>query len=171
MSGLEENKEAEKETTPSTGFIALVRLAFPTTVLLLTVLYVENTYGRISIENLYYPYFLIVISIILLGTVYIHEIRYLYNYNSNKGLLESIKKSYTKWNRSVGFVIAGLAYLSVINVIGFFISSFIGMIVIMLIGGRRDPKLILGSTIATLVLVYVLFVMVMGLNPPQGIGI
>lgn len=171
MSGLEENKEAGKETTSSTVFVALVRLAFPTAVLLLTILYVENTYGRISIENLYYPYFLIIISIILLGTVYIHEIRYLYNYDSNKGLLESIKKSYTEWNRSVGFVIAGLAYLSVINVIGFFISSFLGMIVIMLIGGRRDPKLILGSTIATLVLVYVLFVMVMGLNPPQGIGI
>lgn len=159
----------EEESAPSTAFVALVRLAFPTAALLLVVLYVENTFGRISTSNLYYPYFVIAMLVLLVGTVYVDEIKYLYNYSGDEGFVESVKQSYLEWQRSIGFVIAGGAYLSVINVFGFFISSFLGMIVIMLIGGLRDPKIIIASTLATLILVYVLFITIMGLNPPQGI--
>lgn len=164
----EEEEAAKEESTPSTAFVALVRLAFPTTLLLLAVLYVENTYGSISTSNLYYPYFVIFLLLLFLGTVYTTEIKYLLEHSGDLGLIESIKKSYSEWNRSIGLVLASIAYLSMINVLGFFTSSFLGMMVIMVIGGLRDPKLIVGTTVATLSLIYVLFILIMGMNPPEG---
>lgn len=168
MTQSEEDEAAEEESAPSTAFVALVRLAFPTAVLLLAVLYVENTYGRIGTDNLYYPYFIVAMIFLFVISVYVSEIKHLYNHGAEDEFIESLKKSYSEWKRSIGFVIAGAAYLSMINVLGFFISSFLGMIVIMLIGGLRDPKMIVGGTITTLVLVYVLFITIMGMNPPEG---
>ncbi|WP_394742910.1 tripartite tricarboxylate transporter TctB family protein [Natronococcus roseus] len=164
----DEDEAVGEESAPATAFVALVRLAFPTAALLLALLYVENTYGRIGTENLYYPYFIVALIVVFIGSVYIDEIKYLYNHSADDEFIESIKKSYSEWKRSIGFVIVGAAYISMINVLGFFVSSFLGMVAIMLIGGLRDPKVVVGGTVATLVGVYVLFIAIMGMNPPEG---
>lgn len=167
----EEDPETEDQSAPSTMYVALVRLAFPTAALILAALYVENTYGRIDFGNLHYPYFVIALLVIFTLSVYVDEIRRLYNHSSGEQFTESIRNAVEEWQRSIGFVAASVGYLSLIDVIGFFVSSFFGMIAIMLIGGLRDPKLILGGTVGVLTVVYVLFVTIMGLNPPTGMGI
>lgn len=167
----EESAETEDQSAPSTAYVALVRLLFPTAAFILAILYVENTYGRIDLGNLHYPYFVIAMLVLLVLSVYVDEIRRLYNHDADERFAESVRNAIEEWRRSIGFVFAGVAYLALIDVIGFFVSSFLGMIAIMLIGGLRDPKLIIGGTVVVLTLVYVLFVMIMGLNPPTGIGI
>lgn len=167
----EENEAVEDQSAPSTAYVALVRLAFPTAALILAVLYFENTYGRFSAENVYYPYFVISLLVVLIGTVYWDEIGSLYKHDSDKKFTQSLKESINEWQRSIGVVVIGVVYLSLVDVVGFFISSFFSMIAIMIIGEARNLKMIIGSTVLVLALIYALFVLVMSLNPPTGMEI
>jgi hypothetical protein len=158
----------EDEHAYSTGYLALVRLSFPTAILILAILYVENTFGNIRTENLYYPYFVIGLLIFFLGVVYTREIRRLLQVESDEKLTTSLRVAYDKWQRSIGLVIIGVVYIFLIEVIGFFPSTFVSMIAIMLVGGLRDPKLIIGGASIVVALIYVMFVQGMGLAPPEG---
>lgn len=160
--------EPENEHDYSKGYLALVRLLFPTAVLIIAILYVENTFGNIRTENLYYPYFVIGLLGFFLGIVYVREISRLVQIESDEKLTTSLRIAYNKWQRSIGLVIVGTAYIFLIEVIGFFPSTFVSMIAIMIVGGVRDPKLIVGGTSVVVALIYVMFVQGMGLAPPEG---
>lgn len=164
--------EAEEETTDnsprSTGAIALFRLALPIAGLLLAALYVESTYGRIRLNNLYYPYFVISVLVILILTIFVSEARDLSGRQSELGFTESVREAVLEWKRSIGFTIVAIAYIWLIEPLGFFIATTIAMVSIMLVGGRRDPVWISISTAIIVVFVYVMFVQIMGLQPPQG---
>jgi putative tricarboxylic transport membrane protein len=160
--------DPEDEHDYSRGYLALVRLLFPTTLLILAILYVESTLGEIRTQNLYYPYFVIGLLVFFLGIVYAREIRRLLQVESDEKLTTSLRVAYNKWRRSIGLVVVGIAYIFLIEVIGFFPSTFVSMIAIMIVGGLRDPKLIVGVTSIVVALIYIMFVQGMGLAPPQG---
>ncbi len=168
MTSTEAEDGATNRPARSTGAIALFRLAFPLACVLLAILYIESTFGRIRLSNLYYPYFVIGVLLLLTLTVFAGEFRRLRGRASELGFVESVRTTLIEWRRSVGFTIIAIAYLWLIEPIGFFIATAIGMVGIMLVGGRRDPKWIAISTAIILVFVYVMFIQVMGLRPPRG---
>lgn len=162
------DEETESQREKSILFTTIVRLAFPIATLLFSIMYVENTFGRIRTENLYYPYFVATLLVFVSVTVCASELRDLYRSKSEETFFESVKASVREWQRSVGLVFVGGVYLLLVDVIGFFIATFVSMISIMLLGGRRDIKMITISTLVIVVLIYVLFVQLMGLQPPEG---
>lgn len=161
-------EETKPQREKSILFTTIVRLAFPIATLLFSILYVENTFGRIRTENLYYPYFVATLLVFVSVTVCASELRDLHRSKSEESFFESVKASVREWRRSVGLVFIGGVYLLLVDVIGFFIATFVSMISIMLLGGRRDIKMITISTLVVVVLIYVLFVQLMGLQPPEG---
>lgn len=165
----EDLDDGEDTSHLSTGYVALVRFAFPMAGLVLAVLYVENTYGRIRFSNLYYPYFVISMLALFAATVVVDELRDLRGRSPDVSFVDSVKRRAAKWNRSIGLVAIGVLYIGAIELAGFFPSSFAGMIAIMALGGLRDPKTMVGVTLLVLALVYLLFIQLMGLQPPEGV--
>lgn len=165
-----ETEGGTEEDAPanSTLYVMAVRLSFLTAGFVLAALYVENTYGRIRLGNLYYPYFVISMLGLVGLTVYAEELRRLVGRDSDRGTAESVKAAAREWWRSIGLVLIGLVYLFAIDKLGFFISSALAMIALMVVGGLRDTKQIVGVTVLVLALVYLLFVRLMGLQPPEG---
>lgn len=165
----DEDSRAEDETpNRSNSFVALFRLALPTAAVLLAVLYVESTFGRIRTSNLYYPYFVIGVMGLLTLTVYVEEIRRLTARTGDIGFVESVRTTVHEWRRSIGFTIIAIAYIWAIDVIGFFLATAIGMVSIMIVGGRRDVKITVTATVVLLVFIYGMFIHIMGLQPPEG---
>lgn len=152
----------------SPGAIALFRLTFPVAGLLLAALYIENTYGRIRLENLYYPYFIISVLSLFTLTVLIDELRACRSNSGEMEFIETIHKTLYQWRRSIGFTVVALAYIWLIEPIGFFIATTLGVIGVMIVGGRRNPIWITISTGIILIFVYVMFIQIMGLRPPTG---
>ncbi len=169
MTSTEAEEGATNRPTPSTSAVALFRLAFPLAGLVLAVLYVESTYGRIRLNNLYYPYFVIGVLGVLTATVFATELRQLLEYDGEQSFVESVREAAFEWRRSIGFTVVAVAYLWLIEPLGFFPATALGMIGVMLVGGRRDPLWIAISTLLIVVFVYVMFVQIMGLRPPRGV--
>ena len=165
----EDNDEGEDTSHLSVAYVALIKFAFPVAGLVLAVLYVENTYGRIRFSNLYYPYFVISMVALFTATVVVDEIRDLRGRSPTVSFVNSVQLRAAKWKRSIGLVVIGVFYIGTIELVGFFPSSFAGMIAIMALGGLRDPKTMVGVTLLVLVLVYLLFIQIMGLQPPEGV--
>ncbi len=168
MTSTEAENEATDRPAHATGTLAVFRLAFPIAGLLLAALYVESTYGRIRLSNLYYPYFVIGVLSLLTLVVLVNEVRALVSHQSELGFKQSARRSIIEWRRSIGFAFVAIAYIWLIEPIGFFIATAIGMVGVMVVGGRRDPLWISIVTGIILVFVYVMFVQIMGLQPPQG---
>lgn len=166
---IQNDEEAESAPTKSTAYVAVVRLLFITAGFVLAALYLKNTYGRIRLGNLYYPYFVISMLILFGVTVYIEEIYGLFGRSAELDFLESMKVTVEEWRRPIGFVLIGTVYLFIIDLVGFFSSSALAMVALMLVGGSRDTKQIVGVTLLVLALIYLLFIQLMGLQPPEGI--
>lgn len=168
MTSTEADEATANHRTRSTGAIALFRLAFPLVGVLLAILYVESTYGRIRLENLYYPYFVISVLGVLTLTVFATEFYGLIGRKGELSFVYSVRSALSKWNRSIGFTFVAIAYIWLIEPIGFFIATIVGVVGAMLVGGQRDPLRISISTVLIVVFVYVMFIHIMGLRPPQG---
>ncbi len=168
MTSTEADNAATNRPTPSTSAVALFRLAFPLAGLVLAVLYIDSTYGRIRLNNLYYPYFVIGVLGALTLSVFATDLRQLVDHEGEQSFVDSIREAAIQWKRSIDFTIVAIAYLWLIEPIGFFLATAVGMVGVMLVGGRRDPVWISISTLIILVFVYVMFVQIMGLRPPRG---
>lgn len=154
--------------TPSRAYLAAIRLVFPTAGVVLALLYVDSTYGRIRFENLYYPYFVVGTLGLLALTIYADDLLELLRVEGDQSFAESVKAGVRTWKRSIGLTVVGAGYIYAIGLIGFFPATLVGMVVTMRVGGLRDPKQIALTTVIVLVMIYVLFVQVMGLRPPEG---
>lgn len=166
---IQNDEEEESAPTKSTAYVAVVRLSFITAGFVLAALYLQNTYGRIRLGNLYYPYFVIAMLALFGVTVYIEEVYGLFGRSADLDFVESVKVTLREWRRPIGLVLIGSVYLFIIDLAGFFSSSALAMVALMLVGGARDTKQIVGVTVLVLALVYLLFVRLMGLQPPEGI--
>lgn len=161
--------EAEASTSTSSIFSLGKRLLFPTLAFVFVLLYVENTWGKISFRNLWYPYFIIASSLVLLTSIYASEILDVYR-NSGQytaTAMEDIQETYEEWRLSIWVVALAIGYLFAINYIGFFPSSFVTMAVMMKIGGVKKWSTIGIVCTGVLIFVYVMFIEVLGVRPPS----
>jgi len=165
-----ESVGSEAPEKSSIFFSLAKRMLFPTLSLIFVGLYVENTVGRIKLDNLYYPLFIIVCLSILLVSVYISEILDIYRdadqYSAT--VAEDLAATYAEWKLSIWVVGISVLYLYLINLIGFFPSSFIVMATIMRVGGVRRWRTVGLVSVGVLVFVYIMFLMVLGIRPPTG---
>lgn len=145
------------------------RLAFPTFVLLFCLMYLNSTWNRLDLGTLVYPYTILVFTLMLLVVVYVRELHLVRKASvQRRGLSESIKRLLSDWKESIGVIVIALGYLSIMDIAGFFPSSLVAMAAIMYLGGVRSWSLIATVCIFTLVMVYILFVVVLGIRPPSG---
>lgn len=166
---MQNDEEGESGPTKSTAYVTVVRLSFITAGFILAALYLESTYGRIRLNNLYYPYFVISLFGLFGVTVYIEEIYELLGRSPDLDFVESLRVTLEEWKRPIGLVLIGTVYLFIIDIFGFFSASALAMVALMIVGGSRDAKQIVGVTLLVLALVYLLFIRLMGLQPPEGI--
>lgn len=150
---------------------ALLRLSIPIVSTIFVLLFLSSVVGRIALSNLYYPLAIVGLLLILLATVYVTELRKIYTQYKGPDILakENATELWGEWKQSVGLLVVAIAYLYIVPILGFFFSSFIGMLVIMRLGGYRNWRVTVPSTIGVLLLIYVLFVAIANLSPPEGV--
>lgn len=149
---------------------AALKLSIPVLCTAFALLFLNSVVGRIDVENLYYPLSVVGTLLVILGTVYITEIRDIYREYTeySVSVRSDAERLWAEWRKSIVFLIVAVAYLGSVPVLGFFPASFVGMIVIMLIGGYRDWRIIAVTTVLVLSFIYVVFVVVANLPAPEG---
>lgn len=150
---------------------AILKLMIPLASTVLALLYLNSVIGRIAISNLYYPLFVITGLLVLLVTVYIEELMNIYNIykEHDRPIQVEARRFFDEWKQSLGLLAVSLVYLYLVPILGFFSTSFAAMMIIMVLGGYRDWRVIVGTTVGILLLIYGLFVVVANLQPPEGL--
>lgn len=150
---------------------AILKLLIPILGTIFVILYLNSVIDRIAISNLYYPLFVLGALVALLVTVYIEELIDIYWLSENYtiSMKAELMGIFEEWKQSIGLLVISLVYLYWIPILGFFPASFLAMIVIMPLGGYRNWRVIIATTVGILALIYGLFVIVANLQPPTGI--
>lgn len=165
----EEDTVKEGLERVAVGHSTINRLLLPTAILILSILYIENTLGRISWENLRYPYFVIGLMLIFTVWVYIDEVLELLRLDRDMSFFESIRMWVEEWKLSITFGLLTIFYIWLIDFIGFYSASFVGMTAIMYVAGVRDYKLMGIIPIAIIIVIYIVFEVIVLLRPPRGL--
>lgn len=174
-----DNPKADKEQfngSPNSGeeldhiLVSIAKImAFPTLVLLFCLMYLNSTWNRLDIGTLVYPYTILSLTLLLLGVVYVRESNSLRKtFSPRRDFSESVKRLLFEWKESIGIILVAVGYLFIMDIAGFFPSSLIAIAAIMYLGGVRNWPLIAAISLFTLMMVYILFVVVLGIRPPSG---
>lgn len=163
----------EEETEPGAvpfpmPLSAVVRFLLPVALVLLSINYINETWGRIRISNLQYPYFVIGMMCLLLFLVAIEEVATLRKIDRDITTKEAIRDYIDQWRVSIVFGALAIAYVWLISVIGFFSASFAVLIVAMYAAGARSYKIVTVVVVGVLALVWLMFVEILGVSPPTG---
>lgn len=153
-----------------------IHLIFPLGVLVFAGLYLQNTYGQLDLQSLFYPYTIIGALFVLVALVVVQEVR---DFDGIQGTehddsasgqmryasLESILR---RSRKPLLIAITSVAYLFLIGIIGFFPASALTLAWLMRASGVESWPLIGVVTVALLVGIWLMFVQVLGLQVPQG---
>lgn len=164
----EEEIESGKIPFP-TPLSAVVRFLLPVALVLLSINYINETWGRIRVSNLQYPYFVIGMMCLLLLLVAIEEVGTLRKIDRDITSREAIRDYFEEWRVSIVFGALAVAYVWLISVIGFFSASFAVLIAAMYAAGARSYKIVTIVVVGVLAIVWVMFVEVLGVSPPSGL--
>lgn len=171
-----ESGDHQESGTGSLGVVNELgfQLLFPAIVLVFVGLYVENTYGRLEIGSLVYPYS--VIGVLLFLTVGV-SIREIYTHLSEQSTDESPEETtpaasiseILEYNQKpIRVAGAAVVYPLLIEGIGFFPASAMTLAGLMFALGVQSWRRIAVTTILLLAGVYLMFVEFLGLRVPQG---
>lgn len=153
----------------SVGLSAAVRLMLPVALLLLSANYVRETWGTIRAQNLQYPYFVIGSLAVLILLVLIDEFRTLQSMDRDVRTVDALNAYVDEWRVSILFAVIAVVYVGLISVTGFFSASVVAMGAAMYVAGVREYRMGLIVTVGVLGLVWLMFVELVGINPPSGI--
>ncbi|MDL5363837.1 tripartite tricarboxylate transporter TctB family protein [Halalkalicoccus sp. NIPERK01] len=165
-----ENSVSEQTEKVDHTIIRLVKkLAFPTLVLAFCLMYLNSTWNRLELSTLVYPYAILLLTLALVAVIYAKEIfDTLSKPTATLSISESVKRLLSEWDVSILVVVTAIGYIAIMETVGFFPASFLAIVTIMYIGGVQNWRLIGVVSIATLIAVYILFVVVLGIRPPSG---
>lgn len=147
---------------------ALLRFAIPVALLLLSANYVRETWGTIRAENLYYPYLIIGLMSLLIVIVLIEEVIELQSIGGNRNTMETIRDYVHEWRLSICLAVLLVSFAVLIPRIGFFSASIVFMGGSMYAAGVRDYKVAAVVVAGTLALIWIMFVVIVGVAPPTG---
>lgn len=175
-----ESQEVETDTSGVNSLRPVYRLGiqliFPLGVLVFAGLYVQNTYGRLDFQSLFYPYTIIVALFALIALVVVQEVR---DFRDSRGddqdastneqagyaSLESILR---RSQKPLLVAATSVAYLFLIGILGFFPASALTLVGLMRASGVESWPLIGIVTVALLLGIWLMFVQVLSLQVPQG---
>ncbi|NGM71274.1 tripartite tricarboxylate transporter TctB family protein [Natronolimnobius sp. AArcel1] len=163
-----DNTQSESVSV-SVPLSAVLRYLIPIAVLLLSANYVNETYGQIRAENLYYPYLIIGVMCVLSLVVIIEETIDLRSVQRDIGTHEALAEYVNQWRVSISLAILIVIYVVLIPVLGFFSASVILMTASMYATGVQRWRLATLVIIATLSLIWLMFIEVLGIQPPAGL--
>lgn len=164
--------DEEVESEPIAWEVAaLMKLSIPIAGTVFALLFLNSVLGRIAIENLHYPLTVVGTLLIILTTVYATEILEIYRNHTQQyvPLKADLKRLIEEWWKSIALLITAAVYLLLVPLLGFFAASVLAMPTIMYLGGYRDWRVIIATTVMILLFIYVLFVVVANLPAPEGI--
>jgi hypothetical protein len=162
--------DAKNDLFVSAEYLLVNRLLFPTLCFVFAVVYL-NAIWDFGWRSRYYPVFVTGTMIVLSVSIYATEIQtYIRGYEASSAatFVESAQDIWNRWNLSVLIGLISVAYLGLIEPIGFYPSSLITMVVIMLVSGIRDPKQLILIPIVFLAVIYALFTIGIDMAPPAG---
>lgn len=159
--------DSDADVQRSKAFSLANRLLFPGLCVALSVVYVVETAGM-TIRSLRYPYFVIGLMGFLIATVVVEEVLAVHRTDRSSSMLASIRAFYDDWRLSIFVGVGAIAFLVLIDWLGFLVSSFVVMVVMMYGAGERDPKTVIGVTTVVLVAIYLVFTVLIGLDLPEG---
>jgi len=153
----------------SQALSAITRFILPIALLLLALNYVRVTYGDISWRNLRYPYLIIASMIILTLLIMFEEIIELRNTDFTVSTREAVENYVSTWRIPIKFAFLLVLYAILIPTLGFFSGSAVFMIGSMYVTSVGNRAVAAGVIIGTLVLIWLLFVEIVNIRPPQGV--
>lgn len=164
------NTETEDSTVDFSIPLAVVlRYLLPVALLLLSANYIRETFGQIRTQNLVYPYLIIGLMTILIVAIMIEEAVDLRAADITVDTRTTIKQYVTQWRIPIVFAGLLVVYAVLIPTIGFFSASVAFMTASMYITSVRDRKVGAAVVGGTLVLIWILFVEIVGVSPPEGV--
>jgi hypothetical protein len=166
-----DTEEEDEQRKIAWELSAISKLSIPILSTVFGLLFLSNVIGTITIENLYYPLFVIVTLFILLASVYVTELRKIYQQYAARDIptKANARELFDEWKKPIGLLLTAIVYAYVIPLLGFFTASFIGMVVIARIGGYRNWKVIVPLSVGFSLLIYIPFVVVANIQPPEGL--
>lgn len=163
-------EELERDRVPfSVPLSAVARFLLPVALLLLSANYILETIGRIRWSNLHYPYFVIGVLCVMILLVLVEEVRELRAMDPDVETGEAFWEYIDRWRISIAFAVIAVLYVALIPVIGFFSASLGTLIASMYVAGVRNYKISAIVILVVLGLVWLMFVELVGINPPRGI--
>lgn len=168
----EESASTEGEHQPVENSLLLEGLSksfFPVLVLVLSVLYIQATWGELALlPNLTYPYFFIAASCVTIIAIMLFEIKELNQNEYEYTATEQLNRWWTESSQSILLSAVIVIYPILIRIVGFYIASGIITLMIMYIGDYRSWKRMVIVLVILLFGVYILFDIILGLQPPEG---
>ncbi|MFP8954912.1 tripartite tricarboxylate transporter TctB family protein [Natrialbaceae archaeon A-arb3/5] len=161
---------SQSESVPvSVPLSAVLRYLIPIAVLLLSANYVNETYGRIRAENLYYPYLIIGVMCTLSLVVILEETIDLRSVQRDIGTRQALAQYVDRWRVSISLAVLTVIYVVLIPILGFFSASVILMAASMYATGVQRRRLAALVIVATLSVIWVMFIEILGIQPPSGL--
>lgn len=151
--------------------VAIVhKMALPVLFFSFGVAYFLNTWGRISLSNLQYPYFALAILLAVTAVVAAQNIYELYVTRDqyDRGTVETVEETWADWHLSVKVFLFSLVYIALIGPLGFILATLVFLIGGMRLAGVDNWLYAIGYGLVTFVLVYLTFITVLDLYVPAG---
>lgn len=148
-------------------------LVLPAAIVILALLYIENTWGSIEQHHLAYPYFAIAVLLSVLSITVGREIRDLRAEYSDDpdtpSLTESVRNAVIKHKLGLAILALLTVYVFLIEILGFLISSFLVFFAVARTLTDDSYLRTIIWMVVTVGIIYILFVTLLGIRAPTGI--
>ena len=148
------------------GYIA--NIIFLLVLVIYTVYYYFDT---LSLKHLEEKMVVITIAAVFICAVLINIIQIIKDMknDSKENVIPKINLKKTFSDRRLIFLLFTVAYLILIKILGFFISSFIYFLFLSRLLGEKRFKVLLGVPVIMLGVIFIFFVMFLGIHLPKGL--
>ena len=153
----------------SASLSAITRYLLPIVLLLLSFNYIRLTYGNLRWDNLRYPYLIIGLMTFLVILIMFEETIDLKKTDFSVDTRTALRSYIEMWEIPIKFGILLVIYVILIPTLGFFTGSAIFMtssMYVTSVGSRAVAATVISGTLS---LIWILFVEIVNVRPPQGI--
>lgn len=146
------------------------RLAIPGIFLVFAVMYFLNTWGRFSLRNLRYPYFVLFILVLFLLLIVKNEVIQLYRDRDryDRDVTETLVGTWERWEKGIKVIGWTFVYLLLTPYIGIITATFVFLIGGMRIAGVTDWRQTVAVSLGMTIVIYLTFILLLNIRAPTG---
>lgn len=153
----------------SPALSTVTRYLLPVALLILSLNYIRLTYGNLQWQNLRYPYLIIGLMVFLIVLIMFEEAIDLRNTEFSVNTRTAVSNYAEQWDIPIKFAMLLVVYVILIPTLGFFTGSAVFMMSSMYITSVGSRAVAATVIISTLSMIWILFVEIVNVRPPQGI--